>query len=53
MILKINHENTEVMCHFGLKILFDGYLIAIGYLISKLMIIYLLLFDGYLIKEIS
>ena len=26
--LKTNPENTEVICHFGLKILFDGYLIT-------------------------
>lgn len=51
MTLKINHENTEVMCHFGLKILFDGYLIPTGYSIHKVLKMSEFLFDGYLIKE--
>lgn len=51
MTLKTNHENTEVMCHFGLKILFDGYLTVTSYSISNSLKINGFLFDGYLIKE--
>jgi len=50
MTLKINHVNTEVMYHFGLKILFDGYLISAVNKKTKQLIINCFLFDGYLIK---
>lgn len=39
------------MCHFGLKILFDGYLIATDYLEYKTLIINTFSFDSHLIKE--
>ncbi|MCZ2277655.1 MAG: hypothetical protein LC117_06985 [Bacteroidia bacterium] len=51
MTLETNHENTKVICHFGFKILFDGYLTATSYSISKALKINGYLFDGYLIKE--
>ncbi len=51
MTLKTNHENTEVMFHFGLKILFDGYLMTRGINIAKTLIINSFLFDDHLIKE--
>jgi hypothetical protein len=51
MTLKTNQENIEVMFHFGLKILFDGYLMTRGINIVKAMIINSFLFDGHLIKE--
>jgi len=50
-MLNRNHENMPATYHFGLKILFDGYLIATGYLIPNTLIINDVLFDGYLIKE--
>ncbi len=49
--LRTNHENTEVMCHFGLKILFDGYLMTRGINITKTLTINSFLFDSHLIKE--
>ena len=62
MTLKVNHENMPVMYHFGLKILFDGYLIGReilcdGYVIKpiltkcKTLIISLFLCDGYVMNE--
>lgn len=44
-------ENMPVTYHFGLKTLFDGYLIAMGYLECKTLIINGFLFDSHLIKE--
>ncbi len=51
MTLKINHENTEAMCHFGLKILFDGYLIGKSFLNLIALKINDFLFDAYLINS--
>lgn len=53
-IRKVNHENIEVMFHFGLDVLFDGYLIKHVLLKVSSLIIRTFLFDGYLIlKEIK
>ncbi len=49
MILKINPGNIEVMCLFGLKFLFDGYLMNHANKFSNLLIKFIFLFDGYLI----
>ena len=57
-----NQENMQVISHFGLKILFDGYLMTTkflcdGYvigstqLIAKLLIINGFLCDGYVINK--
>jgi|JI9StandDraft_1071089.scaffolds.fasta_scaffold27747_3 hypothetical protein len=51
MTLKANLENMPVTYHFGLRILFDGYLIVRGLLKYKQLIINTLLFDGHLIKK--
>lgn len=48
MILKVNQENIEVMCHFGLNFLFDGYLTSHTFNQLKTFIINDLLFDAYL-----
>jgi hypothetical protein len=50
MILKINQENMQVMCHTGDKILFDGYLINHKILSNGRISNTQILFDGYLIK---
>jgi hypothetical protein len=50
-MLNRNHENMPATYHFGLKILFDGYLIATGYSIPNTLIFNGFLFDSYLIKE--
>lgn len=50
MTLKVNQENMPATYHFGLKFLFDGYLIAGIVKPFKLLIINTFLFDGYLIK---
>ena len=45
------HENMPVTYHFGLKILFDGYLMTRSIDIVKTLIINSFLFDSHLIKE--
>lgn len=45
-----NQENMRATSHFGLKILFDGYLIAGASSYFNLLIIRQFLFDGCLIK---
>ena len=50
MTLKVNQENMPATYRFGLKILFDGYLIARILNSFKSLIINIFLFDGYLIK---
>jgi len=44
------HENMPVTYHFGLKILFDGYLMARVISVIKVLTINIFLFDGHLIK---
>lgn len=51
MTLKISREDLPVIYHIGLKILFDGYLIAKAILNVKCMRISIFLFDGYLIMQ--
>lgn len=50
MTLKVNQENMPATYHFGLKILFDSYLIAEVSNPNKSLIINAFLFDGYLTK---
>ena len=50
MTQKINHENIGVMFLFGLKFLFDGYLMNYVNKHAKMLITLGFLFDGYLIK---
>lgn len=45
----VNQENMLVIFHFGLKFLFDGYLIKKILNKIKYLIIITFLFDGYLI----
>lgn len=53
MTPKVNQENTEAMYHFGLKILFDGYLINPNDAQTNALINRHLLFDDYLIKMLK
>jgi len=50
-MLNRNQDNMPASYHFGLKILFDGYLIASGFLSIKPVIFNAFLFDSHLIKE--
>ena len=50
-MLNINQENMPVTYHFGLKILFDGYLMIRGINVVKTLIINSFLFDSHLIIE--
>lgn len=50
-MLSRKHENIPVTYHFGLKTLFDGYLMIRHINIFKILIINIFLFDDHLIKE--
>lgn len=50
-MLNRNQENMPVTYHFGLKTLFDGYLMTRGTNIFKMLIANSFLFDSHLIKE--
>lgn len=50
-MLNRNQENMPATYHFGLKILFDGYLMIRGINIVKTLIINIYLFDSHLIIE--
>jgi hypothetical protein len=50
-MLNRKHESMPVKSHFGLKILFDSYLMTRGINIVNTLIINIFLFDGHLIKE--
>ncbi len=50
MTLKANQENIEAMFRFGLKFLFDGYLMNYVNKCATMLITLGFLFDGYLIK---
>jgi hypothetical protein len=52
MLNRKTHK-TSTSNHYGLKILFDGYLIAGASNPFKLLIINAFLFDGYLTKVIK
>lgn len=50
-MLNRNPQNMPVTYHFGLKILFDGYLTTSEFLCDGYVIGSPILFDGHLIKE--
>jgi hypothetical protein len=50
-MLNRNQKNMPTTYHFGLKTLFDRYLMIRGINIAKKLIINIYLFDGHLIKE--
>ena len=50
-MLNRNQENMPVTYHFGLKTLFDGYLMTRVINIVKTLIINSFSFDSHLIKE--
>lgn len=51
MTLKVSQENMPVTYLFGLRILFDGYLMIKSLYGIKTLIFNVFLFDGHLIKE--
>jgi hypothetical protein len=51
MTQKVNQESMPAISLFGLRILFDGYLITAYQFKSKRLVINDFLFDGHLIEQ--